>query len=270
MKTVKNRFGESVLYDIEDIVVSDVYVVCTACMSVWSDFLSYANSDECYFNISPKYEESWKHQTEAIIVLGCQVTDLAIYNDLKTAEELHDKHPNIPIYMGGCLAHRFDIELPDYIYRLNVVRSGYQSVGNKELIDYRKPFWNKNLVDDADELEAGNLFRHSYPLKIGAGCHGKCKYCTIRDTRGESYETDAYLQVAEFLANDDIVLISDSSTVKQIKDWCHIAERYNKPISMRNVEPQVAMACTKDLLDLADKGLLKIFHFRLLVMEPIF
>ena len=268
MKTVKNRFGESVLYDIEDIVASDVYVVCTACMSVWSDFLSYANSDECYFNILPKYEESWYHQTEAIIVLGCQVTDLAIYNDLKTAEELHDKYPNIPIYMGGCLAHRFDIELPDCIYRLNVVRSGYQSVGNKELIDYRKPFWNKNLVDDADELETGNLFRHSYPLKIGAGCHGKCKYCTIRDTRGESYETDAYLQVAEFLANDDIVLISDSPTVKQIKDWCHIAERYNKPISMRNVEPQVAMVCTKELLDLSDKGLLKIFHCPIQSNDP--
>ena len=47
MKTVKNRFGESFLYDIDDIAASGVYVVCTACMSVWSDFLSYANSDKC-------------------------------------------------------------------------------------------------------------------------------------------------------------------------------------------------------------------------------
>ena len=228
--------------------------------SVWSDFLSFANSDECHFNVQSKYEESWLHRTEVIIVLGCQVTDLAIYNDLRTAEELHKKHPELPIYMGGCLAHRFDITLPDYIRRLDVAREKYQHITDKNLIDYRKPFWNESLADDADEFETGNLFRHSYPLKIGAGCHGKCKYCTIRDTRGESYETDAYLQVGEFLANDDVVLISDSPSMKQIQDWCHISTRYHKPISMRNVEPQIAVACSKELLDLADEGLLKVFH----------
>ena len=58
MKTVKNRFGESALYDIEDIVASDVYVVCTACMSVWSDFLSYANSDEYFTEIRGILESS--------------------------------------------------------------------------------------------------------------------------------------------------------------------------------------------------------------------
>ena len=268
MKTVKNRFGEGVLYDIDDIVAIDLYVVCTACMSVWSDFLSYANSNDCRFCVSPRYEEIGFHQTEVIIILGCQVTDLAIYNDLKTAEELHNKYPDTPIYMGGCLAHRFDIELPDYIKRLDVVRTKYQEIVTTKNVDYRKPFWNSDLSEDADEFETGNLFRHSYPLKIGAGCHGKCKYCTIRDTRGESYATDAYLQILEFLSHNDVVLISDSPSVKQIKDWCHIAERYNKPISMRNVEPQIAMACTKELLDLADKGLLKTFHCPIQSNDP--
>ena len=268
MREVTNRFGTGTLYDIEDIIALDVYAVCTACMSVWSDFLSFASSDECHFNVQSKYEESWLHRTEVIIVLGCQVTDLAIYNDLRTAEELHKKHPELPIYMGGCLAHRFDITLPDYIRRLDVVREKYQNITDKNLIDYRKPFWNESLADDADEFETGNLFRHSYPLKIGAGCHGKCKYCTIRDTRGESYETDAYLQVGEFLANDDVVLISDSPSMKQIQDWCHISTRYHKPISMRNVEPQIAVACSKELLDLADEGLLKVFHCPIQSNDP--
>lgn len=268
MRKEKNRFGSGTMYDIEDIALYDIYVVCTACMSVWSDFLSYANSDECFLNVKPRYEESWAHQTEAIVILGCQVTDLAIYNDIKTAEDLHTKYPNIPIYIGGCLAYRFDIELPAYIKRLNVVREKYQNISDRNLIDYRKPFWNQSLADNADEFATGNLFRHSYPLKIGAGCHGKCKYCTIRDTRGESYETDAYLQVGEFLAHDDVVLISDSPSMKQIQDWCHISTRYHKPISMRNVEPQIAIACSKELLNLADEGLLKIFHCPIQSNDP--
>lgn len=256
MKKVKNRFGEGILYEKSDLGKS-VYAVCTACMSVWSDFLSFANSKNVVCNVTPEFIEN---STDTIVILGCQVTDLAIYNDLKTVEDLHNKYPNIPIYLGGCLAHRFDIELPDYVKRLDVVREKYQDIVDRSLIDYKKPFWNTELKDDADEFETGNLFRHSYPLKIGAGCHGKCKYCTIRDTRGETYYTDAYLRVEEFLSHDDIVLISDSPTVTQIKDWCHIAKRYNKSISFRNVEPVVAVICADELLDLAHKKLLKIFH----------
>lgn len=278
MKTITNRFGTGILYDEADL-GKGIYCVCTACMSVWSDFLSFANSElrkgKGSFKRFAKYKDQSKevapyyikndcylNDTDTIVVLGCQVTDLAIYNDLKTAEELHDRYPDIPIYMGGCLAQRFDIELPEYLKRLDVVRAEYQ---NLDFVDgfvyYEKPFWNKDLKDDEqDELATGNLFRHMYPLKIGAGCHGKCKYCTIRDTRGKTYETDAYLQINEFLMHDNIVLISDSPTVKQIHDWCHLADRYNKQISLRNVEPQIANACKKDLMDIAKKGLLKIMH----------
>ena len=268
MQEIKNKFGSGIMYDMQDIEFCDAYVVCVACMSVWSDFLSYANSVYCNVHIHSYFDKSFKNG-KAIVILGCQVTDLAIYNDLKTAEELHEKYPDIPIYMGGCLAYRFDIELPSYINRMSVAREEYQEIYDRFMIDYRKPFWNKTLMNNADEFETGNLFRNYYhPIKIGAGCHGKCKYCTIRDTRGDSYETDAYLQVQEFLNHNNVVLISDSPTVKQVQDWCHIAMRYNKPISMRNVEPQVAMACTKELLDLSDKGLLKIFHCPIQSNDP--
>lgn len=264
MREVTNRFGEGILYGRDDLGLS-IYTVCTACMSVWSDFLSYISSRDRLVKEFTSYV--WD-KTDTIVVLGCQVTDLAIYNDLKTAESLHSRYPNLPIYMGGCLAYRFDIELPDYIRRLEVIREEYQPINYFDLIDYRKPFWNRSLADDADEFETGNLFRHSYPLKIGAGCHGKCKYCTIRDTRGNSYEADAYLQVKEFLDHDDVVLISDSPTIEQIRDWVKIAMRYHKPISFRNVEPYVAVLCRNRLNWLAMRGLLKVLHCPIQSNDP--
>lgn len=268
MKKVTNRFGTGILYDEKDL-GSGIYCVCTACMSVWSDFLSFANQQlvidrKDSKTVAPYYIKGdiFLNDTDTIVVLGCQVTDLAIYNDLTVADELHQTYPDIPIYMGGCLAQRFDIELPEYIRRLDVIRTEYQDLNYvKGFIDYKKPFWNTQLKDnEEDELATGNLFRHMYPLKIGAGCHGRCKYCTIRDTRGKTYETDAYLQLNEFLEHEDIVLISDSPTVKQIHDWCHLADRYGKPISLRNVEPQIANLCRDDLIHIAKKGLLKILH----------
>ena len=42
MTKVSNKFGTMDIYDIEDLGKS-IYAVCTACMSVWSDLLSYAN-----------------------------------------------------------------------------------------------------------------------------------------------------------------------------------------------------------------------------------
>ena len=44
MKTITNRFGTGILYDETDL-GNGIYCVCTACMSVWSDFLSFANSE---------------------------------------------------------------------------------------------------------------------------------------------------------------------------------------------------------------------------------
>lgn len=270
MKETINRFGTGILYEESDL-GKNIYCVCTACMSVWSDFLSFANAEvnkgkdgKCvtpYFVVENSNDVL--NPTDTIVVLGCQVTDLAIYNDLTTVEELHEQYPNTPIYIGGCLAQRFDIKLPSYLKRLDVVRKEYVDLEYiTGFIDYKEPFWNRELKENDDEFAVGNLFRHMYPLKIGAGCHGKCKYCTIRDTRGETYYTDAYLQVKEFLdhADEGVVVISDSPTVRQIKDWCYIAIRYDKLISFRNVEPQNANICKNELLRLASKDLLKIFH----------
>lgn len=264
-----NRFGSGRIYTMDEMIKTEsmvarpmIYCTSTACMSVTTDMISWlsknvSNIDEMNFVSvnKPSYNN-------IIIVLGCQVTDLAILNDIRTAERLHEENPEAKVYMGGCLAYRFDVELPAYINRLAATRSEYTEINPlaKNMIHWEKPFWIKDWSDQDDEMADGHLFRDMYPLKIGAGCSGKCKYCTIRDTRGSSYEVDAYLQVKEFINHENIVLISDSPTTKQLKDWAKLAIRYNKGISIRNVEPAILCSVRDELIKLAKASLLPIVH----------
>lgn len=262
---IVNRFGHGTLYSMDELIseqseisIPMIYATSTACMSVTSDLMSWASEKHSNIVFVDKNGEKYNN---IIIVLGCQVTDLAILNDIKTAERLHDENPKATIYMGGCLAYRFDIELPKYIRRLAATRIEYNPIDmESNSIQWEKPFWVKNWEESDEEFSDGHLFRDMYPLKIGAGCSGKCKYCTIRDTRGQGYEADAFLQVKEFLDHNDVVLVSDSPTVQQIKDWAIIAHRYNKQFSLRNVEPSVVCACKDELMELAEHRLLKILH----------
>lgn len=251
MKNIKNVFGEGVIYNKDDL-NGKIYATSAACMSVYSDMLSFANKYPDKFVKDPK-------DADYIVVLGCQVTDLAVLNDLEVAKRLHNETKK-DIYMGGCLAQRLDIKLPEYIKRLDVVREHNVDLDDRSLVNYEKPFWVPEFKDSEDNLKDGNLFRNYYPLKIGAGCHGKCKYCTIRHTRGEGYEEIPENQIGEFLRHDNVVLISDSPTVSQIKSWCKIAKDNNKKISIRNIEPQNLIMCEDELLDLADLKLLDTLH----------
>ena len=259
MKKIKNIFGEGIMYDKNDL-IPKIYATSAACMSVWSDMLSFANKEKDMFIDDP-------HQASSIVVLGCQVTDLAVLNDIEVAKRLHNE-TNKNIFMGGCVAQRMDIPLPDYIKRLDVVRENNVDLVDRNLVHYEKPFWVPDFEESEDNLKEGNLFRNFYPLKIGAGCHGKCKYCTIVHTRGGYYEEVPGKQIDEFLNHENVVLISDSPTPSQIKEWCRIAEETNKDISIRNIEPQNLIQCKDELLALADKGLLKIVHCPVQSFDP--
>ena len=251
MKNVKNIFGEGILYDKSDL-GNKIYATSAACMSVWSDMLSFANKYKDKFVDDPL-------KADDIVVLGCQVTDLAVLNDLEVAKRLHEL-TNKDIYLGGCIAQRMDIPVPDYIRRLDVVREYNVELDDRKLVHYEKPFWVPDFKEGEDNLKDGHLFRDFYPLKIGAGCHGKCKYCTIVHTRGGYYAEVPEKQIDEFLNHENVVLISDSPTPAQIKSWCKIAKDANKDISIRNVEPQNLVQCRDELLELADNKLLKIVH----------
>lgn len=262
MTLVQNRFGTQNMYEIEDICYP-IYCESAACLSVYTDFLSWLskNIEKDVCTLDPK-------KAKSIIILGCQVTDLAILNDIRIAERLKEENPVADIYMSGCLAQRFDIDLPAFIKRLNVVRVLNQPILEeaRNLTVYANPFW-VDEIDDKNEYAQGNLFRQSYWMKIGAGCHGKCKYCTIRDTRGKGFEAIPAEQINEFLQHENVVIVSDSPTVSQVKEWCLIALDCNKEISIRNIEPQTANACKDELMAVSQNGLLKNFHCPIQSME---
>lgn len=278
MKTVTNRFGKCEMYEISDILkeYDEIAITSTACLSVTSDAWSFVADNDIDTNKSKiahiSRVESGRDSSKklAIIVLGCQVTDLSILNDIRTAEKYKKQYTNADIYMGGCLGQRFDIQLPEFIKRIDVFRSEQCTniESAKAIVNWERPFWVDS--EEFDKMQGnpyseGNLFRNSYPLKIGAGCHGKCKYCTIRDTRGTSYEADVKdfePEVRHLPSFRDIVIVSDSPTIRQMFDIYDIAMRNGRAISIRNIEPDVATNCDvkAKLLILASEGLLEVFH----------
>ncbi len=241
MKEIKNIKGK-------------IYFTCAACMTVWADALSWANKHKRRITKDPK-------EAENIIVLSCQVTDLAILNDLKTMERLQITYKNKQYFISGCLAERKDIKLPKGVQRLKIPKEDYQELNDRSLVHFEKPFWIKRFKEEDSEFKQGHLFRKMYPLRIGKGCPFNCEYCTIRITRGRFKEYKNHKQLEkEFLKFKDVILIADSPMPNQIKHWCSIALKYKKTISIRNIEPTVSVQCKNEIINLAKKGFLKIFH----------
>lgn len=250
MKLIQNKFGSGELLDAEDL-KGDIYATCTACMGIYSEFLSWANANSKRISTYIPYADN-------IIVLSCQVTDLAVLNDIRHLESLMQSFPNKKFFIGGCLAKRFDIALPNGVQRLNNIDSDNTQIDNFDLVHYEKPFWVKNFKDNDHELGNGHLFRKMYPLRIGVGCTGNCSYCSIRVTRGKYKEIGFDLD--QFLNNANVVIIADSPTVEQIETCCYVSSDNNKQISIRNIEPKIVKKTATSLLHLAQRGLLKHFH----------
>jgi tRNA A37 methylthiotransferase MiaB len=246
------KIGVIKMKQIEEL-VGKSYMTCSACMSVWADGLSWANAHT--EAVTTKLSEA-----DNIIVLSCQVTDLAVLSDLRTIEKYHSMFPEKNFFISGCLAKREDVSLPSFAERLDTPRENYQFITNRRLVNFEKPFWTPEFSEQDSDKVDGHLFRDMYPLRISKGCPKKCSYCTIRITRGDFEKLETSLLEKEFLKFDDILLIADSPTVSQIKQWYGIALKHQKPFSIRNVEPSVTVACREELNDLADKGLLKVYH----------
>jgi tRNA A37 methylthiotransferase MiaB len=230
-----------------------IYLTCSACMSVWADGLSWANAN-------PQKVSKTIENADNLVVLSCQVTDLAVLNDFRTLEKYYAQFPNKKYFVSGCLGKREDIQLPTFANRLETPRTNYQFLFDRDLVNFEKPFWINNFREKDDKKKPGHLFRDMYPLRIGKGCPNKCNYCTIRMTRGDFEQYDSSRLENEFLSFDNILLIADSPTINQLKDWHAIAKKYDKGFSIRNVEPSVVVRCEAELLDLAKNNLLNVFH----------
>ncbi len=250
METATNKFGSGDLYEIED-VEGLVFFQCAACMSIYSEALSWANAN-------PDRITTNSREASVIVILTCQVTDMAILNDLESIKSYSFLEKQI--YVGGCLAQRFDIPLPDGVRRLNRVVSDYHYINNTDWVHYKPPFW-ANRIDYVEDNAAGTLFHDYYPLRIAVGCKRTCKYCTINVTRNAAYTLDTRLLRDEFVnAPGKVVLIADSPSSSQIAEWIDLAIKLDKPIAIRNIEPQEAMRIWPSLVKLSHGGLLSVFH----------
>jgi len=229
------------------------FFTSSACMSVLADALSWANAHQEKIATSPK-------EANNIAVLSCQVTDLAILNDLRTIERYQKDFPGKKYFISGCLSKRLDIELPVNVLRLETPRENYQFIHNRKLVNFEKPFWIPDFNENDKEFEQGHLFRNMYPLRIGKGCPNKCTYCTIRITRGEFEQYHASRLEKEFLTFENILLIADNPTESQIKNWHNLAIKNNKGFSIRNVEPSTTVKIQDELFDLAERRLLRVYH----------
>jgi tRNA A37 methylthiotransferase MiaB len=230
-----------------------VFMTSSACMSVWADGLSWANAN-------PERIAKEAREADNIVVLSCQVTDLAVLNDLRTLERYHALFPDKKYFASGCLAKREDISLPSFVEGLETPRENYQFLSDRSLVYFEKPFWVPDFKENDWDKSNGHLFRNMYPLRIGKGCPNKCTYCTIRKTRGAFEGLKTNQLEDEFLAFDHVLLVADNPLTNQMKEWYEIAKRHNKGFSVRNVEPGTTVQCRDELLDLADRGLLKVFH----------
>jgi tRNA A37 methylthiotransferase MiaB len=267
MHTDQNIFGEGSLFDDHDLNSGKVYFSCCACMSIYAEALSWANQ---YPNQVVKDPE----KADIIVVLSCQITDLAVLNDIRMMEKYMEDYPGKRYFIGGCLARRFDIPLPKGVGRLDYIREDLVVIRDKSLVHFEKPFWVPGFKESKDPLSSGNLFRNKYPLRISEGCTRKCSCCTIQTTRGQPYEINPRFLWKEMCMSQDILLIADSPSVKQLKWMITFAVKAEKKISIRNVEPHVTHAILPDLLTLAQKGLLDTYHtpiqsYRIEVLEDM-
>ena len=186
---VENRFGKGELYTIDEVYnelgitgMIKVYCESTACMSVTSDMMSWVSSGEHRSKIA-FVDMNKPGYNNVIIVLGCQVTDLAIFNDINKARALHEENPEAKVFMGGCLAYRFDIPLPGFISRLGAVRTEYQEITPESL----EPEDISLVVMNGYQ----GRFPASGPVQIQTEAKGAGRRILLK--KGEQVETEYHL-----------------------------------------------------------------------------
>lgn len=264
MKIKHNKFGSSTVYEAKDFINRKLYIFNVACLTIQAEVLGWANCNQNMIVKDPNLADD-------IIVLGCQVTDLSILNDFNTLNKFKEKFPYKRIFIGGCLAMRFDIKMPENIDRVDFLRSDYQPIYNHDLITWQTPYW---IPDYNANIDQHNFLRkNNYPLRISVGCHGKCSYCTIRITRGDQYElsfAELEQDIKRFSHSKiPIVAIADTLSVNQIYSLYQLAIQYNVKFALRNIEPVNALNARSILIKFAELGLLDTVHIPIQSDEEI-
>lgn len=249
MYIATNKFGEKTIYDETDLEGKKVYFFNCACLTIHAESLEWANRhvDQVVKNVK---------DADVVIILGCQVTDLSVLNDIMTMIAYMAKYENKEYYMGGCLAQRFDIDVEKIgCKRMDILRVGAEYIKDPFLVKWQSPYWNPTVKD---------FLRYNYPLRVSAGCHGKCEYCTIKITRGKAFDIpiENHLTTLKKFVNKDYVItaVADTMAVDKIKELYEVATRYNVKFALRNIEPTNLIKAKDILLDFADSKFLDTVH----------
>lgn len=254
------------IYTIEQVLELNhhVYLVNAACLTVQADINSYINKQEYAFHAPEvNFVVGSIDEAEAIVIHGCQVTDLSILHAFKVAEQYQLDYPDKRVYIAGCLAERGDIAFPTNVGRVKQFKSMKPNAdcSKQNVSKWLPPFWVKNFDEDGTWDQPGSLFRDCHPIRMSSGCKFNCEYCTIKQVRGEYKEYDPDLGYMESqMSKPNAVLVADSPSAKQLEHWIDYALPRNKRISIRNVEPQVAVKCMNKIEALANQDCLDVFH----------
>jgi len=250
-----NKFGTANIYEESDILNKKIYIYNCACLTIHTETLGWANKHKnCIVN-NPV-------DADVIIVLGCQVTDLAIHNDIQTLLAFQFKYgcEDKLILFGGCIGQRFDI-FPTVFNRIDLLYSNYQPVTDDSLITWQHPFWIKQSETNSFLRTDKKDFKY---IRVGKGCHGRCQYCTIRITRKDPVTLDLNKLLPQFEecagSNKIIIPVADTLTIPQIEHLYGIAIQYKIKFALRNIEPSNAVATSDTLLKFSESGLLDTIH----------
>ena len=124
---VYNRYGHRTIYDETALRKSSNYIISASCLTARSEALSWANFPSTNITRNPFISDN-------IIIQGCQRNDLAVLTAIELLEKYKKDYIGRNIYLTGCLAKRFDIEIPKGVHRLNTLKKGKNSINKSMLL----------------------------------------------------------------------------------------------------------------------------------------
>ena len=225
-----------------------ITIISVACRTVTAEWENWAQQ------LSPS-EISGLSDARTVVILGCQVTDLAILNDLRTAERFQNAWPGKEIVLGACVAARGDVDfdfprvtLPLGIANLDSTRFSSQRV------NWLQPFWSSRET----------FLREGVSVRTSRGCQSACAYCSINRVRGghEVYSISPQNVVP------GSVLVADSPSADEVHAFLDAARLNKAPISLRNLEPEVAFGTKAETMAMAEAGLLDTWHVPIQSTNP--
>jgi len=267
---------------------SNKYIACAACISVYADAALWTASRGSEVKAISVHNNP--SAPISLIVLGCQVTDLAVLNTLKIAAQLKRDlalgGSKDEVYIGGCLGSRLDIpmEYQGETFKRVAPFSDTNRPFVPEKVSWRYPYWADSRADyKKSTSEDGWRFRDLYPIVTSRGCTKKCTYCTVRDLRPHTFYKDlvdisnigklsSLFKKLKKSSARTLLLTADSPSGEEIITWLDIIRNENSlfkndessnnlfDVALRNVEPSVFVRIADELKNDIQNGLISALH----------